>query len=83
MKQPKLNIAKIGQISSTNIPCRCGAVGMLQEWVEDNGINGVSRYAMVFCQECNAKSKIHSERTYRETRQEAIFDWVEMNRKRK
>lgn len=74
-------IKKQGSISPVKTPCKCGGMGMLQEWIESDFRGNSKRYAVVFCQECNERTNVYSERTQRESRQEALNEWKLRNRK--
>lgn len=74
-------IKKQGSISPVKTPCKCGGMGMLQEWIESDSKGNSKRYAVVFCQECNERTNVYSERTQRESRQEALNEWKIRNRK--
>ena len=54
---------------------------MLQQWIESDSKGNSKLYAMVFCQECECKTKIYSERTLNKSRQEALNEWNIRNRK--
>lgn len=75
--KPKPKIQRRGSVSPVKTPCKCGGTGMLQQWIESDS----KLYAMVFCQECECKTKIYSERTLNESRQEALNEWNIRNRK--
>ena len=67
--------ASRGVLSPVDIKCeRCGGTAMYQEWIESSA-NLMQRFGIVFCQNCDMKSRLHSERTARETKQEALNDW--------
>lgn len=70
-----------GIITPLKTPCKCGGMGMLQEWIESDFRGDSKRYAVVFCQECNERTNVYSERTQRESRQEALNEWKLRNRK--
>lgn len=74
-------IANRGIISPVKTPCKCGSIAMLQEWIESDSKGNSKRFAVVFCQECERKTKIYSERTARESRQEALNEWKLRNQK--
>lgn len=77
----KPKIQHRGSISPVKTPCKCGGTGMLQQWIESDSKGNSKLYAMVFCQECERKTKIYSERTLNESRQEALNEWNIRNRK--
>lgn len=79
--KPKPKIQHRGSISPVKTPCKCGGAGMLQQWIESESKGNSKLYAMVFCQECERKTKIYSERTLNESRQEALNEWNIRNRK--
>ena len=75
-------IANMGIISPVKTPCKCGGNAVLQEWGETLSKGIFKRYAVVFCRECERKTKIYSERTANESRQEALNEWNIRNRVR-
>ena len=77
----KRQIEHRGIISPVETPCRCGGIGMLQEWIESDSRGDFKRYAVVFCQRCNERTNVYSERTANESRQEALNEWNILNRK--
>ena len=79
----KHRIANTGTITPVETPCRCGGIGMLQEWGERDSRGNPKRFAVVFCQDCERKTKIYSERTFKESKQEALLEWNRMNTKQK
>lgn len=79
--KPKPKIQRRGSVSPVKTPCKCGGIGMLQQWIESDSKGNSKPYAMVFCQECECKTKIYSERTLNESRQEALNEWNIRNRK--
>lgn len=69
-----------GVITPVSIRCeRCGGQAMYQEWIEASD-NLMQRFGIIFCQDCDLKSRLHSERTPRETKQEALNDWKILNK---
>lgn len=73
-----------GIISPVSIPCSCGGHAMYQEWIESlSKLGDYKRYGIIFCQECSKKTRIHSERTPIETKNECIFEWKAINNKTK
>lgn len=68
-----------GVVHSIAIGCsRCGGKAMYQEWIEPASNKrdfSYKRYGVIFCQECDNKTKIHSERTPEETKNECIHEW--------
>lgn len=78
----KNRIANSGTMTPVEMACKCGGIGMLQEWGESDSMGNSKRFAVVFCKECERKTKIYSERTARESRQEALNEWAIRNRKR-
>lgn len=75
-------VERRGVISPVKTPCKCGGMGMLQEWIESDFRGDSKRYAVVFCQECNERTNVYSERTQRESRQEALNEWNLRNLKK-
>ena len=75
-------IPNMGIISPVKTPCRCGGNAVLQEWGEMLSKGIFKRYAVVFCRECERKTKIYSERTANESRQEALREWNLRNQKK-
>lgn len=73
-----------GVIHPIAIGCsRCGGKAMYQEWIEPASNKrdfSYKRYGVIFCQECDNKTKIHSERTPEETKNECIHEWKLRNR---
>ena len=67
-----------GVVHSIAIGCsRCGGKAMYQEWIEPASNKrdfSYKRYGVIFCQECDNKTKIHSERTPEETKNECIHE---------
>lgn len=80
--KPKPKIQRRGSVSPVKTPCKCGGIGMLQEWIESDSRGDSKRYAVVFCQECNERTNVYSERTQRESRQEALNEWNIRSRKK-
>lgn len=81
MMKMRRQIERRGVISPVKTPCKCGGMGMLQEWIESDSRGDSKRYAVVFCQECNERTNVYSERTQWESRQEALNEWNIRNRK--
>lgn len=77
----KPKIQRRGSVSPVKTPCKCGGIGMLQQWIESDSTGNSKLYAMVFWQECECKTKIYSERTLNESRQEALNEWNVRNQK--
>lgn len=75
-------IKQRGVILPVKTPCKCGGRGILQEWIECDSRGDSKRYAMVFCQNCNERTNVYSERTQRESRQEALNEWNIRNPKK-
>lgn len=53
----------------------CGGRAMYQEWIEPNMGGEYKRYGVIFCQDCDHQTKIHSERTPNETINECLHEW--------
>ena len=76
----KKNITTRGIIHSTKEPCAiCGGRSMYQEWAEPDNTGRLKRYGIIFCQNCDNKTKIHSERTAQETKNECEYEWRRRN----
>ena len=55
---------------------------MIQEWLEPTiGGGTYKRYCVIFCQDCDNKTKIYSERTPEESRRECLLEWKLRNEK--
>lgn len=52
---------------------------MYQEWAEPDNTSRIKRYGIIFCQNCDNKTKIHSERTAQETKTECEYEWRRRN----
>ena len=74
------SIKTMGGVSPVSIPCaKCGGKAMYQEWA-DTDLNGkLKRYGVIFCQDCDNKTKIHSDRTAKETKSECEYEWSRRN----
>lgn len=69
-----------GVIHSIKEHCaRCGGQAMYQEWAEPDCYGNLKRYGIIFCQNCDNKTKIHSERTAQETKVECEYEWKKRN----
>lgn len=66
-----------GIVHTIDIKCpHCGGQSMYQEWVESyKGSLGIKRYGQIFCQDCDKHTKIYSERTPLETKEECVHEW--------
>lgn len=66
-----------GIVHTIPIKCpHCGGQSMYQEWVESyKGSLGIKRYGQIFCQDCDNHTKIYSERTPLETKEECVHEW--------
>ena len=79
--KPKPKIQRRGSISPVKTPCKCGGIGMLQQWIESDSKGNSKLYAMVFCQECDYKTSTHSSSKDGDYyTQEALNEWKLRNR---
>ena len=64
-----------GRISLVNIPCKCGGISKMQEWIEEVGFDKYKRYCQIFCENGDCETRIYCERTARESRESALNEW--------
>ena len=64
-----------GRISIVNIPCKCGGIAKMQEWLEEVGAGNYKRYCQIFCENGDFQTGIYCERTARESRESALCEW--------
>ena len=70
--KPKVNR---GIISVVKIPCSCGGIGKMQEWIEEVDFGKYKRYCQIFCENGDCETQIYSGRTARESRESALYEW--------
>lgn len=69
------DILKKGIATPLSLKCDCGGQAYYREWLEPESFGGMKRCGVGYCEQCGNSTKIHSERTPRETKQEVEFEW--------
>ena len=64
-----------GVISLIDIPCKCGGIAKMQEWIEPDSFGNFKRYCQIFCENGDCDTQLYSERTPRVSRVSALTEW--------
>lgn len=70
-----------GVASPLTQKCGCGGQAYYREWLEPELFGKIKRCGIGYCEVCGNSTKIHSERTPHETKQEVIFEWRNQQKK--